>query len=85
MHIFIAKFAYNEYIRPCFLIARCFYNFCQWTPRPPCLLLNEGNILSLGDDLNGGLINKKINPDLFPQLLPLKITIAIPIIINYIT
>ena len=49
-------------------------------------LLNEGNILSFGDDLSGGLIKKnKTNPNLFSKLLPLKTTIDIPITISYIT
>ena len=32
-------------------------------------LLNEGNMLSSGDDLSGGLIEKP-NPDLVSRLLP---------------
>ena len=48
------------------------------------LLLNESDILSLGHDLSGGLIKKNTNPSLVFKLLPLKITIDIPIIILYI-
>ena len=47
---------------------------CNWN-------LNEGNILSFGDDLSGGSI-KKPNLNLISKLLPLKTTMDIPIIIS---
>ena len=46
-------------------------------------LSNEGNILSFGDDLSGGLI-KTTNPNLILKLFPHKTTIDIIIIISYI-
>ena len=36
----LQKFIYNEYIRPLFFIARCFYSFRQWPPGlPPMVIL----------------------------------------------
>ena len=46
-------------------------------------ILNEGTILSCGDDLSGVPIKKTIL-NLFSKLLPLKATIDIPIIKFYI-
>ena len=46
-------------------------------------LLNEGNILSFGDNLSTSLI-KKTNPNFISKLLPLNATMNILIIISYI-
>ena len=43
---------------------------------------NEGYILSFGDDLSGGLI-QKINPNLTSILFPSKTTIDILILIDF--
>ena len=48
------------------------------------LYLNEGNILSFGDNLSEGSIIKT-NPNLISRMLPLKATIGIPIRISYVT
>ena len=45
--------------------------------------LNEGNILSIGDDLSGGSI-KKTSPNSISKLLPLKTIINTSIVISYI-
>ena len=46
-------------------------------------LLNEANILSFGDELSGGS-KKNYSSNLISELLSLKTTIDIPIIISHI-